>query len=272
MLSGLCHGSVVAAAPTARGVICRMPSTFSSEWFEEMLRVTAAVTLAHDSNCRIQFDADGTRFGLIVAGGNVTLFAPGDIDGADLELRFSRSDAERVWRRELDGDEAMRAATVVTQLQDGPYTGPPAPADLLGRPEFDALPVVADAALVVAYTFRRGPFGVVHHWFKFDSGRPVDDGFGELDEADVRIEVEYRAIPLVRSGEQAMLDLLAGGTIEGDLGPLAMLGGLLEEPAFRAADLATGRHAFALATLGELWADENWIAALDRLAAEAPSP
>lgn len=237
-----------------------------------MRRMTAAVTVAHDSNCRIQFDADGTRFGLIVAGGNVTLFEPGDIDGADLELRFSRADAERVWRRELDGDEAMRAATVVAQVQDDVYTGPPAPADLLGRPEFEGLPVIADAALVVAYTFRRGPFGVVHHWFKFDNGRPADDGFGELDEADVRVEVEYRAMPRLRSGEQTMLDALEGGTIQGDLGPLTMLAGLLEEPEFRAADLATGRHAFALATLGELWADETWIAALDRLAAEAPSP
>lgn len=249
-----------------------MPSTFSSEWFEEIRRRTAGVALPHDSSCRIQFDAGRARFGLVVDGGTVTRFAPGDIDDADLELRFSHADAERVWRRELGGDEAMLAATVVTQLDDGVYSGPPAPADLLGRPEFDGLPVIADAALVVAYTFRQGPFGVVHHWFRFDNGRPVDDGFGELDEADVRIEVEYRAIPLIRSGEKAMLDLLEGGTIQGDLGPLAMLAGLLDAPEFRAADLATGRHAFALATLGELWANATWSGALEQLAAEAPGP
>jgi hypothetical protein len=164
----------------------------------------------------------------------------------------------------------MRAATVVTRLADGVYRGAPAPGDLLRRPEFDGLPKIAEASLVVAYTFRRGPFGLLHHWFRFENGRPVDDGFGELDHADVRIEVEYRAIPLLRSGEQTILDVLEGGSIDGALGPITMLAGILDAPEFRAADLATGRHAFALATLGELWADDAWTGALEHLAADDP--
>ncbi len=247
-----------------------MASTFSSEWFDQARGLIAGVALSADASCRIQFDADGTRLGLIVEAGRVTRFALGDIADAELEMRLAGDDAERVFRRELVGDEAMRATTVIAQLADGVYTGLPAPGDLLGRPEFAGLPEIAEASLVVAYTFRRGPFGVVHHWFRFENGRPVEDGFGEPESANVRIEVEYRAIPLLRSGEKTILDVLEGGSIDGALGPMTMLAGLLEAPEFRAADLASGRQSFALATLGELWADEAWIAALDGLAAEAP--
>lgn len=247
-----------------------MPSTLSPEWFEEMRGLIGGLTLSPGARCRIQFDADGTRFVLVVEDGTVTRFALGEVEGAELELRIAHADAERLWRHELFGDDAMRAVTVVTELDDGMYSGPPAPADLLRRPEFDDLPVIEEASLVVAYTFRRGPFGLIHHWFQFANGRPSADGFGEPDEADVRIEVEYRAIPLLRSGEQSILDVLEGGSIEGGLGPITMLAGLLDAPEFRSADLASGRHAFALATLGELWADEIWTGALEQLAAEMP--
>jgi hypothetical protein len=247
----------------------KVSAVFSPEWFEQVITLTEGIMLSDGSGCRIQFDLEGTRFGLIVDGGRVKSFARGDIDDADLELRFTRVDGEALWRHELRGDDAMRAATVVTQLADGMYCGAPAPGDLLRRPEFDDLPRIAEASLVVAYTFRRGPFGLLRHWFRFEDGRPVDDGFGEPEDADVRIEVEFRAIPLVRSGEQTILDGLEGGSIDGALGPIAMLAGILEAPEFRAAELASGRHAFALATLGELWADDKWTGALEHLAADA---
>jgi hypothetical protein len=244
---------------------------FSAKWFEQVTALTHDIALSDAAGCRIQFDVEGTRFGLVVEGGRVSSFARGDIDEAELEMRFTRADGEALWRHGLRGDDAMRAATVVTELADGLYCGAPAPADLLHRPEFDGLPRIPEATLVVAYTFRRGPFGLLRHWFRFENGRPVADGFGEPDDPDVRIEVEYRAIPLVRSGEQTILDVLEGGSIDGALGPLTMLAGILEAPEFHAADLATGRHAFALATLGELWADARWTGALEQLGADAPA-
>jgi hypothetical protein len=243
---------------------------FSAAWFEQVTTLTESIALSDGSGCRIQFDLEGTRLGLIVDGGRVSSFAPGDIDEAELEMRFTRVDGEALWRHELRGDDAMRAVTVVTQLADGVYCGAPAPGDLLHRPEFDDLPRIAEASLVVAYTFRRGPFGPFRHWFRFENGRPVDDGFGEPDDPDVRIEVEYRAIPLVRSGEQTILDVLEGGSIDGALGPMAMLAGICEAPEFHAAEVASGRHAFALATLGELWSDDRWTGALEHLAADTP--
>jgi hypothetical protein len=245
---------------------------FSSEWFEQIRQLTDGIALSDGSVCRIQFDLEGTRFGLVVDGGRVKSFARGEIDEPELELRFTSADGAALWRHELRGDDAMRAATVVTQLADGVYCGPPAPADLVRRPEFDGLPRIVEASLVVAYTFRRGPFGLLRHWFRFENGRPADDGFGVPDEYDVRIEVEYRAIPLLRSGEQTILDVLEGGSIDGALGPITMLAGILEAPEFRAADLASGRQGFALATLGELWADPRWTGALEHLAADSPAP
>jgi hypothetical protein len=243
-------------------------SVFSPEWFAQLEGVVELVRLTDGVGCHIQFDVGGERFGLVVEDGKIRSFARGEIDAAELELRFTTDDGEALWRHELRDDAAMRAASVVTELADGVYIGPPAPGDLLGRPEFDGLPVIAEASLVVAYTFRRGPFGLVHHWFRFEDGRPVDDGFGELDDADVRVETEYRAIPLLRSGEQTILEALEGGSIDGALGPITMLAGILDAPEFRAADLASGRQGFALATLGELWADDTWTGALEHLAAD----
>ena len=64
--------------------------------------------------------------------------------------------------------------TVVAPVADGVYTGPPSPAYLLGRPELAAAPrLVPDASLVVVYTLTGGPFGTVHHWLRYDSGKPV---------------------------------------------------------------------------------------------------
>ena len=55
------------------------------------------------------------------------------------------------------------------------------------------------------------------------------------------------------------------GTISGAIGLLALLAGILERPEYEAAELASGRHGFALSVLGELWADPAWIAPLDAL-------
>ncbi len=238
----------------------------SDEWFEALRSGVRSVALAPEHECRIQFDAGGTRFVLVVEAGRVTRFDAGEVERADVEIRCARPDAAGIWRRELRDDDAMRAVTVVAPVADGMYTGPPSPADLLGRPELAASPAVPDAALVVAYTLTGGPFGTVHHWLRYENGKPVAEGFGDVDSPDVRIGTRYREIALVRSGQHTVIDALDGGTIDGAIGPMALLAGILESPEYEAAELASGRHGFALSVLGDLWADPEWIATLDALA------
>lgn len=56
------------------------------------------------------------------------------VDAPDIELRWSTEDAEAIFSYTLRGDEAMRRTTVI----DGDYAGPPAPCNLMCRPELDA--------------------------------------------------------------------------------------------------------------------------------------
>jgi hypothetical protein len=244
----------------------------SAGWFEAARALVDGVVVSPASGCRVQFDADGERFFLVVEEGRLLGFESGDVDRADVEVRFTLADAASVWRRELRDDDAMRAVTVVAPVRDGVYTGPPCPGDLLVRGELDGVPSIPDASLLFEYTFSQGPFGVVHHWLRFENGRPVADGFGEIEAPDVRVGVAYRAVPLVRSGERTIIDVLEGGTLQGDLGPLGLLAGILESPEFHAAELATGGHGFALAVIGELWSNPVWTEALERLAGETAVP
>jgi hypothetical protein len=240
----------------------------SAEWFGAARDLLDGVEVSPASSCRIQFDAGGERFLLVVDNGRVVRFDAGDLDRSDVEVRVALADAASIWRRELRDDDAMRVTAVVAPVRDGTYTGPPCPADLLARGELDGVPSIPDASLLVEYTLSDGPFGVVHHWLRFENGRPVSDGLGEIGGADVRVGVPYRAVPLVRSGERTIIDVLEGGTLQGELGPLGLLAGILESPEFHAAELATGRHGFALAVMGELWSNPVWTEALEQLAAE----
>ena len=245
-----------------------MPPFLSTEWFECARDLIDGVEVSPASSCRIQFGAEDERFLLVVEHGRVVGFDAGDLDAADVEVRSSLADAVKIWRRGLCDDGAMRATTVVAPVRGGTYTGPPCPADLLVRRELDVVPSIPGASLLVEYTFSDGPFGVVHHWLRFERGRPVSEGFGQIEAADVRVGVPYRAVPQVRSGERTIIEVLEGGTLQGELGPLALLAGILESPEFHDAELATGRHGFALAVLGELWSNTVWTEALDQIAAE----
>lgn len=246
-----------------------MLRVFSSEWFDDVDGLLADLPPLSATHARIHFDAGRGSFHLELGDGRTAQLQRGEVERPDMELRFSIEDAERIWQGQLRGDDAMRAATVVAQTPGGTYSGPPAPDDLLRRPELDALPSIPGASALVAYTFSGGPFGVVHHWLRFVDGKLKGSGFGEVDGPDVRIGTTYRAIPLVRSGESTILEAIEGGMIEGELGPLGLIAGIMESPEFRAAELATGRHGFALAVLGELWSHPAWVAGLERLAREA---
>lgn len=240
---------------------------FSPEWFGQARALTAGVALPGDRSCRVAYRAGDERWHLVVERGRIAAWGPGAPDAPEVELRFAPADARRVLARELRGDDAMRATTVVAAAAGGTYVGPPAPQNLLGRPELDAMARVPGATLTVAYHFRHGPFGDVDHVLRFEDGLLVEQRFGTADAPDVRVDVPYRAIATVRAGEATILEALADGSVEGDIGPLATLAGILEDPAFRAAERATGRHAYALAVLGELDADPGFATSMTELAA-----
>lgn len=240
----------------------------SAEWFERARSLVAGIALPGDRACRVRFRAGDAQWHLVVDGGRIAEWGAGTFDAPDLELRWQPEDARRILARELRGDDAMLATTVAAEAAGGTYVGPPAPQNLLGRPELDAMTPVPGATVAVQYHFRRGPFGDVDHVLRFEDGLLADQHFGTIAHADVRIDVPYRAIAVVRSGDGTIIDALADGSVDGDIGPLAALAGILEDPAFQSAERATGRHAYALAVLGELDSDPEFAEAMTELAAE----
>jgi hypothetical protein len=239
----------------------------SDAWFARAEELLADVRAPEGADVRMQFettDAPGEQWALTSVTGERPVLVAGPIDDPDLGLRWSRADARRVWRRELRDEGALTAAEARTPH----YSGPPAPFDLLDRPEIATLPRLADATVTAQYVFSAGPFGTVSHALVFEDGRFVRQVAGVVEDAPVRVTVPYEAIAPVRHGERTILDAIAAGTIDGDIGPMAVLAGILESPEFQAAERATDRHGFALAALGALDADPAYTAAMEQLAAE----
>jgi hypothetical protein len=236
----------------------------SDEWFASAARLLEGVRAPSGATLRIQFDASGTAWSLVATEGERPELTAGPIDAPDAELRWSREDALQVWRRELRGEAALTKAEVRTPS----YTGAPAPFDMLDMPEIAALPRLPGVDLTAQYVFTQGPFGTVAHALVFEDGKFVRDVEGEVEGYDVRVIVPFAAIGPVRQKEWSILDALARGTIEGELGPMAMLAGILESPEFQAAENATDRHSYALGALGALDADPAFTAAMEQLAAE----
>jgi hypothetical protein len=240
---------------------------FSPEWFAHARDVVKQVQLDNACSCRVQFVADGTRWFLGLDRGRVTGFELGTIGEPDVELRWSADDARRIIAGELRGTDALAVTTVASYAADGPYVGPPAPANLLARPEIASMPSAPGATLDVQYEFRDGPFGDVEYVQRFVDGRLVEERLGELDERDVVVRFTYQAMARVRAGEWTVIDALESGSVIGEMGPLAALDGIVESREYRAAELATGPQMLALAALAELDADPTYVAAMDKLAA-----
>jgi hypothetical protein len=235
----------------------------SDEWFAEAGAALGGVRAPQGAACRVQFVAGDEPWHLVAAERAPVELSPGALDAPDVELRWDRADALAVWRRERRGDEAL--ATAVVRTSD--YTGPPSPGDLASRPELDDLPPLPGASVVTQYHFSGGPFGTVAHVLVFEEGRLVRDQWGVVPDPDVVVRVPYEEIAYVRSGRHTILDAIEGGSLEGEIGPLALLAGILEHPAFEAAERATDDHGFVLAALGKLDADPAYTEAMERLAA-----
>jgi hypothetical protein len=245
--------------------------TFLSEaWFAGIRAVLEVAALEPDSSARLVFDGEGTRWHLVVDDGRVTGWGPGDVADVDAELQWSRADAARIWSGELSGNAALSVTTLVTSASGQPYVGPPAPLDFSRHNRLAALPRMPGATLAAQFSFRRGPFGDVSYALVFVDGQLSEERLETLDDPDVVVEVTYRNMGLLRAGRIGIIEALEGGRIDGEVGPVSMLAGLLESPEFGEVELVTDvADVLALATLGELWADPRFVSARVGLAAGA---
>jgi hypothetical protein len=213
--------------------------------------VAGALPERPGSSCRLQFDA-GTRWGLVVEDGRVVTWEPGELAEAEAEVRWSPEDAAAVLSGRLEGDEAYRRTTVAERARAGDRVGPPPPMDIAERDELHALPALPGVTVLTQYRFRSGPFGMVDFWMRWEDGRITGMDLGLVDDADVRVEVKYRAMVKVRDGSITIIEALEDGSVDGKIGPMALLAGVSESREFQRAERAGGPSGEALATLGEL--------------------
>jgi hypothetical protein len=243
----------------------------SEEWLAAAGDTFGRLSAGPGSSCRLQFEAGDTVWHLVADDGGPVELGPGEVSQPDAQLRWNLDDAQRIWQRDLVDNDALAATTVTAAWAGGEYVGLPSPMDLMGRPELDAVPLVPDATLGVEYIYRNGPFGDVTYVLEFVDGRLVDQRLDTLDDPDVGVDIAYRSMGLVRTGRLSILEAIEHAKVTGRIGPMALLAGISESPEFHAAELATGEHVLALATLGELWAQPGVGEAMAGLTrAEAP--
>jgi hypothetical protein len=191
------------------------------------------------SSCRLQFDAGVATWHLVVEDGRVASWAPGELPDRDAG--------------QLEGEEAHARTTIAERGPGGDYVGPPPPMDLAQRhAELEAMPPLPGATVLTSYRFTSGPFGDVLYYIRLEDGRVVDMGLGEPPDHDVRVVVSYRAMADVRNGTITIIEALGTGSVDGKIGPMALLAGVSEGPEFHLAEEQGGPAGLALATLGEL--------------------
>jgi hypothetical protein len=224
----------------------------SREWFEAARSAAAPVILSRTSSCRIQCATEKLVWHLVIEYGRVLAWDQGELDAAEVTLCWAGPDIWRIATGNLDGNEATLRTTATVQLEEGVYTGAPAPMDLLCRPELARAPRRPDATLVVHHHLVAGPLGDLDYVVDIVDGRLVAERLGPPAMRDILIHIDYRKLALVRTGQCTILEAIEGGRVEGDVGPLTALAAIYESPEVEAAFRATGSHSLALATLGEL--------------------
>jgi hypothetical protein len=204
------------------------------------------------SSCRLQFHAGVASWHLVVEDGRVVTWELGELGDRHAEVRWQPDDAEAILAGQLEGEEAYARTTIAEQGPAGEYVGPPPPMDLAERPELEAMPVLPGATVLTSYRFRTGPFGDVSYFIRLEDGRVAGMGLGDVPDHDVRVEVTYRAMAKVRNGTITIIEALEDGSVDGKIGPMALLAGVSEGPEFHRAEEQGGPAGLALATLGEL--------------------
>lgn len=249
-----------------------MPQLLSPGWFDAVFERVRDVGLPAERSARLQFATPSTRWCLVVDGGRVSRWEIGEVDDPDIEVRWDDDTAAAILRRELRGNDALLATTVVAPDAGGTYVGTPAPLNLSGRPETAVLPTFPDASFSAQFTYHDGPFGTVDYLLGFEDGRLAEELLTRHDDADASIECGYLMMAQTRAGEATILEALEQGSVRGDIGALAALAGIFESPEFHAIEVASGRHAFALGVLGLLDADRAYADALTDLGSGTEAP
>ena len=257
------------------------PVTFlSDDWFAEARALTvdpAPERPRPGVGCRLQYEVSsqsaqspqsarsaGCRFVQVVEDGALRRWERGELDRPDIEIRWDWEHARRIFRRELDGTDALSGTTVAERGPDRDYVGPPSPLDLGEQPELDDLPRLPDATISVQYEYPDGPFGHVSFAIVFVDGRVDAMQLGRVPEPDATVEVPFRVMAQVRRGDLSILEALEQGRVDGKLGPLGLLAGISESPEFHRAEAACGASGIALGNLGATLAGHQ--AALVQLA------
>ena len=224
-----------------------MAAFLSDEWFDLAQELIIGRGSLPGIGYRIQFDAAGARWHQVAVDGAVTVWSPGELVDPEQEIRMPLEIAGRIYRARVDGTEALEACEVATP--DG-WAGRPTPVDVADSPELNDLPSQPQANLLVQYHHLQGPFGHMSWWWRFVEGRSDSAGFGVADESDVTAYLPFANVVAIRLGELSIYEGIDGGRIDGDIGPLMLLAGLLESPETQAAQRACGPRGIPLANLG----------------------
>jgi len=229
----------------------------------------ASVRLRDDESLVAEFDAGGRSSHLVVDEGRVLGWRPGPARRADVRLRWTAADANRLAWGTLAGAAAMAATRVVDA--NGPGGSMSAPPMGLAARDRTHLPPMFGATMRVQLMLTDGPFGPFQYAFELVDGVPVRERFGAAL-ADVVITLPYRTVALVFAGRISVLEAIADGEIAGELAALAALAGVLEGDELRAHMARLAPAALALTTLGELRASSKFEAAFARVMAGTALP
>jgi hypothetical protein len=226
-------------------------------------------------NCQIHYEVVGPDGSLLwsqgIVDGQVVHWDLGGVAEPDVTVRWALVDALGVMRSTITGTEAMQRATVLNDRASSPYEGPPPPMDL-ASPELGDLPRLPGATVAVQFEFRSAPFGPTSWSIAFEDGQVVGLAFGRRADADVSIELPYRAVMEVHAGLIGPIDAVAQGRISGDETGMILFGGMLETPAYQRAQRQCRGGGLALAVLGEVSAGPEWRTAMAELAAQTVDP
>jgi hypothetical protein len=224
-----------------------MAEFLTDAWFDRARELTAVEPALPGVGFRIQFDAEGRRWHVAAEDGAITEWAAGDIDDPDVEVRLPLEVARSYYRGEADGTETLASCRVI---EPGGEEGPPSPLDIEERSELAEMAYQPDATLLTQYRFSAGPFGAFEWWWRFIDGQSDSMGLGQVDEPDAVVKVAFQKQIGVRTDAISIYEALEGGRIDGDVGPLMLLAGLLEDPDLHAAELACGASGPAFSCLG----------------------
>lgn len=137
-----------------------------------------------------------------------------------------------VVRETVKGDRPADRISVLAP--DGTESAFP-PFDVSDPDVLGDLDLIPGASVAVQYTFTEGPFGDIDMLQRYEEGRLVEVAASWSGDADVYIEMPFRAYLGLRVGELTMAEALGAGGITGDFELMSVIGGIVGSAPFQAA-------------------------------------